>query len=97
MYEVTTYLFFSTSKSIMASAGVPVIEGYHGEDQSNETLKKEAAMIGYPVMIKAVRGGGGKVLRCRDSFSVFSVHNTVFLTFINCILKKVYYRMPFLD
>lgn len=45
----------------MAGAGVPVIEGYHGEDQSNETLKKEAAMIGYPVMIKAVRGGGGKV------------------------------------
>lgn len=66
MYEVTTYLFFSTSKSIMASAGVPVIEGYHGEDQSNETLKKEAAMIGYPVMIKAVRGGGGKVLRCGE-------------------------------
>lgn len=53
----------STSKSIMASAGVPVIEGYHGEDQSNETLKKEAAMIGYPVMIKAVRGGGGKGMR----------------------------------
>ncbi|XP_062621454.1 methylcrotonoyl-CoA carboxylase subunit alpha, mitochondrial-like [Saccostrea cucullata] len=53
----------STSKSIMAGAGVPVIEGYHGEDQSNETLKQEAAMIGYPVMIKAVRGGGGKGMR----------------------------------
>lgn len=78
MYEVTTDLFFSTSKSIMASAGVPVIEGYHGEDQSNETLKKEAAMIGYPVMIKAVRGGGGKVISCRDSFFVFSVHKTIF-------------------
>lgn len=78
MYEVTTDLFFSTSKSIMASAGVPVIEGYHGEDQSNETLKKEAAMIGYPVMIKAVRGGGGKVISCRDSFFVFSVCKTIF-------------------
>lgn len=55
------HLHFSTSKSIMAGAGVPVIEGYHGEDQSNETLKREATMIGYPVMIKAVRGGGGKV------------------------------------
>jgi len=45
----------------MSSAGVPVIEGYHGEDQSNAKLKEEAAKIGYPVMIKAVRGGGGKV------------------------------------
>lgn len=88
MYEVTTDLFFSTSKSIMASAGVPVIEGYHGEDQSNETLKKEAAMIGYPVMIKAVRGGGGKVISCRDSFFVFSVRKTIFRIFINCLLKK---------
>lgn len=78
MYEVKTDLFFSTSKSIMASAGVPVIEGYHGEDQSNETLKNEAAMIGYPVMIKAVRGGGGKVISCRDSFFVFSVRKTIF-------------------
>ena len=45
----------------MSAAGVPVIHGYHDEDQSVERLKKEAAMIGYPVMIKAVRGGGGKV------------------------------------
>ncbi|KAK7087457.1 hypothetical protein V1264_021507 [Littorina saxatilis] len=53
----------STSKTIMSAAGVPVIEGYHGEDQSVERLKKEAAAIGYPVMIKAVRGGGGKGMR----------------------------------
>lgn len=45
----------------MSSAGVPIIEGYHGEDQSDARLKEEAARIGYPVMIKAVRGGGGKV------------------------------------
>lgn len=45
----------------MSTAGVPVIEGYHGEDQSLERLRQEAARIGYPVMIKAVRGGGGKV------------------------------------
>ena len=59
------YCFYSccssTSKAIMSAAGVPVIHGYHDEDQSVERLKKEAAMIGYPVMIKAVRGGGGKV------------------------------------
>ena len=45
----------------MSSAGVPVIEGYHGEDQSDTRLRQEADKIGFPVMIKAVRGGGGKV------------------------------------
>lgn len=53
----------STSKSIMAAAGVPVVEGYHGEDQSDQCLKEHAGKIGYPVMIKAVRGGGGKGMR----------------------------------
>ena len=46
----------------MSAAGVPVIVGYHGEDQSDARLKQEAAKVGYPVMIKAVRGGGGKVM-----------------------------------
>lgn len=45
----------------MAAAGVPVVEGYHGEEQSDQLLKEHARRIGYPVMIKAVRGGGGKV------------------------------------
>ncbi|XP_014919083.3 methylcrotonoyl-CoA carboxylase subunit alpha, mitochondrial isoform X2 [Acinonyx jubatus] len=53
----------STSKSIMAAAGVPVVEGYHGEDQSDRCLREHAGRIGYPVMIKAVRGGGGKGMR----------------------------------
>jgi len=53
----------STSKIIMTNANVPVIGGYHGEDQSYETLKSEADKIGFPVMIKAVRGGGGKGMR----------------------------------
>ncbi|XP_045358788.1 methylcrotonoyl-CoA carboxylase subunit alpha, mitochondrial isoform X3 [Leopardus geoffroyi] len=53
----------STSKSIMAAAGVPVVEGYHGEDQSDRCLREHARRIGYPVMIKAVRGGGGKGMR----------------------------------
>lgn len=51
----------STSKHIMSAAGVPVINGYHGDDQSDEKLTEEAAKIGFPLMIKAVRGGGGKV------------------------------------
>jgi acetyl/propionyl-CoA carboxylase alpha subunit len=46
----------------MISAGVPVVPGYHGEDQSLETLTREAHKIGFPVMLKAVSGGGGKVL-----------------------------------
>lgn len=45
----------------MSEASVPVIGGYHGEDQSDEKLAAEAHQIGFPVMIKAVRGGGGKV------------------------------------
>ncbi|XP_048832723.1 methylcrotonoyl-CoA carboxylase subunit alpha, mitochondrial [Brienomyrus brachyistius] len=61
----------STSKHIMSAAGVPIIEGYHGEDQSDEKLGKEAARIGYPVMIKAVRGGGGKGMRIAHSASEF--------------------------
>nr|CAG4637651.1 EOG090X02EP [Chydorus sphaericus] len=53
----------STSKHIMSAAGVPVIHGYHGEEQSVERLRQEAEKIGYPLMIKAVRGGGGKGMR----------------------------------
>ncbi len=53
----------STSKHIMSAAGVPVIHGYHGEDQSDERLRQEADKIGFPLMIKAVRGGGGKGMR----------------------------------
>lgn len=45
----------------MDKAGVPVVGGYHGDDQSTEKLLEESRRIGFPVMIKAVRGGGGKV------------------------------------
>ncbi|KAG8264849.1 Methylcrotonoyl-CoA carboxylase subunit alpha, mitochondrial [Homalodisca vitripennis] len=45
----------------MSAAGVPIIEGYHGEEQSEARLCEEADKIGFPIMIKAVRGGGGKV------------------------------------
>uniref|UniRef100_A0A674HQ30 Methylcrotonoyl-CoA carboxylase subunit alpha, mitochondrial n=1 Tax=Taeniopygia guttata TaxID=59729 RepID=A0A674HQ30_TAEGU len=61
----------STSKAIMSAAGVPVVEGYHGEDQSDECLKEHAKRIGYPVMIKAVRGGGGKGMRIAYSEKEF--------------------------
>ncbi|KAM4042566.1 methylcrotonoyl-CoA carboxylase subunit alpha, mitochondrial [Anomaloglossus baeobatrachus] len=61
----------STSKSIMSAAGVPIVEGYHGEDQSDQHLKEQARKIGYPVMIKAVRGGGGKGMRIARSEAEF--------------------------
>ena len=51
------------AKKLMVEAGVPVTPGYHGEDQDPEFLKKQADEIGYPVLIKAVAGGGGKGMR----------------------------------
>ncbi len=55
------------AKRIMEAAGVPVTPGYHGEDQRDETLVIEAEKIGYPVLIKAVAGGGGRGMRRVDA------------------------------
>ncbi len=54
------------AKKLMAEAGVPVTPGYLGENQDAKHLKKEADAIGYPVLIKAVAGGGGKGMRLVD-------------------------------
>ncbi len=54
---------YSRSKIIMAEAGVPCIPGYHGSNQDVGFLKLEASKIGYPVLLKAVKGGGGKGMR----------------------------------
>ncbi len=51
------------AKALMSEAGVPVVPGYHGADQDDALLADEAAQIGFPVMIKAVAGGGGKGMR----------------------------------
>ncbi len=51
------------SKALMVAAGVPVVPGYHGEDQSEDRLAAEAARIGFPILIKASAGGGGKGMR----------------------------------
>jgi 3-methylcrotonyl-CoA carboxylase alpha subunit len=53
----------SESKEIMIAANVPVTPGYHGDDQSDAVLQAEANKIGYPLMIKACLGGGGKGMR----------------------------------
>jgi 3-methylcrotonyl-CoA carboxylase alpha subunit len=59
------------AKAMMVEAGVPVVPGYHGEGQDPEMLAKEASAIGYPVLIKAVAGGGGKGMRRVDSAAEF--------------------------
>lgn len=51
------------SKQLMEKAGVPLVPGYHGTDQNPELLQSEADRIGYPVLIKASAGGGGKGMR----------------------------------
>ena len=53
----------SAAKQIMQQADVPLLPGYHGEDQDEAKLKRAAQDMGYPVLIKAVAGGGGKGMR----------------------------------
>ena len=60
------------AKTLMAAAGVPVTPGYIGDDQSPKRLAREAATIGYPVLIKAVAGGGGKGMRRVDAAADFA-------------------------
>jgi 3-methylcrotonyl-CoA carboxylase alpha subunit len=60
------------AKALMAKAGVPVVPGYLGEDQSPKHLAEEAERTGYPVLIKAVAGGGGKGMRRVDSKAEFA-------------------------
>ncbi|MBA3864294.1 MAG: methylcrotonoyl-CoA carboxylase [Erythrobacter sp.] len=60
------------AKTLMMAAGVPVTPGYLGADQSVERLTKEAEAIGYPVLIKAVAGGGGKGMRKVDAPTDFA-------------------------
>ena len=53
----------SAAKRIMGQAGVPLVPGYHGDDQNPATLKSAADTMGYPVLLKATAGGGGKGMR----------------------------------
>ena len=59
------------AKRLMEAAGVPVVPGYHGEAQDPGLLGREAERIGYPVLIKAVAGGGGRGMRRVDSADEF--------------------------
>ncbi len=53
----------SAAKNIMEKANVPLVPGYHGDDQSSDIIKKAADDMGYPVLLKATAGGGGKGMR----------------------------------
>ncbi|MEM6727246.1 MAG: biotin carboxylase N-terminal domain-containing protein [Pseudomonadota bacterium] len=60
------------AKARVAAAGVPIVPGYHGEEQGGDRLAEEARAIGYPVLIKAVAGGGGKGMRLVEKAGDFS-------------------------
>ena len=53
----------SAAKALMERSGVPLLPGYHGDDQDAAFLADQAARVGFPVMIKAVAGGGGRGMR----------------------------------
>ena len=59
------------AKALMQKAGVPVVRGYHGPNQELKFLKEKAYEIGYPVLVKAVAGGGGKGMRRVDAHADF--------------------------
>lgn len=61
----------SAAKTLMAKAGVPLVPGYHGDEQDADFLKAQADAIGYPVLIKASAGGGGKGMRIVSSSDEF--------------------------
>jgi 3-methylcrotonyl-CoA carboxylase alpha subunit len=62
----------SEAKALMETAGVPLVPGYHGAGQGAEMLAEEASRIGYPVLIKASAGGGGKGMRVVDGEADFA-------------------------
>ncbi len=62
----------SAAKNIMGKAKVPLVPGYHGDDQDPRLLAREAAAIGYPVLIKATAGGGGKGMKVVERAADFA-------------------------
>ena len=62
----------SAAKSLMEKAGVPLVPGYHGDEQDVDFLAKAAARIGFPVLIKASAGGGGKGMRIVETPTKFA-------------------------
>jgi 3-methylcrotonyl-CoA carboxylase alpha subunit len=61
------------AKRLMQAAGVPLVPGYHGEDQDDDLLAAKAAIIGFPVLIKASAGGGGRGMRAVERAEDFAI------------------------
>jgi 3-methylcrotonyl-CoA carboxylase alpha subunit len=61
----------NSAKALMQKAGVPVVPGYHGDNQSPKFLREKAYEVGYPVLIKAIAGGGGRGMRRVDAHMEF--------------------------
>ncbi|MFT2111556.1 acetyl/propionyl/methylcrotonyl-CoA carboxylase subunit alpha [Marinomonas sp. 2405UD68-3] len=61
----------SAAKAIMGKAGVPLVPGYHGDNQSPDVLREEALKCGFPLLLKAVAGGGGKGMRVVEKIEEF--------------------------
>ena len=53
----------SAARALMAQAGIPILDGYHGDAQDDETLAEEAERVGYPLLVKPSAGGGGRGMR----------------------------------
>ncbi|KAL5978600.1 hypothetical protein ACLOJK_029717 [Asimina triloba] len=91
---------YSASKHIMGAAGVPIVPGYHGNEQDIDFLKLEAEKIGYPILIKPTHGGGGKGMRIvtepREFVeSVLGAQREATASFgINTILLEKYITCP---
>ncbi|KAL9660243.1 hypothetical protein QQ045_025056 [Rhodiola kirilowii] len=90
----------SASKRIMGAAGVPLVPGYHGNEQDIELMKAEADKIGYPILIKPTHGGGGKGMRVVNSPDEFveaflGAQREAAASFgINTILLEKYITQP---
>ncbi len=78
----------SAAKSLMQHTGVPLVPGYHGEEQSAAILLEQADRIGYPVLIKASAGGGGKGMRRVDHAADFAAALSVLSARGECQLRR---------
>src|SRR5690625_6518480 len=71
LFPYTTLFRSSAAKDIMEKAGVPLVPGYHGSNQDPDFLQAQADEMGYPIMIKASAGGGGRGMRIVDQSADF--------------------------
>lgn len=92
------YMFISASKRIMGAAGVPLVPGYHGNEQDIDFMKSEGEKIGYPVLIKPTHGGGGKVCHIPPISIIFdvilSLISVLLMILDVCIVDMMFLCLP---